>query len=196
MARNKRKSWIAWIVLPVFALAASARAPGAERATWDIDPNRTHIAFAIDAIGYPRTKGEFHHFQGRIAVDFERWEKSSVDFRVEAKSVDVGSETLSEYVRSLAFLDSARFPSIDFVSKTVEKVDDHTVRVSGELTLLGVTKPLVVDVEVRREPQGGRSRLAFLARTHIDRLEYGMNSGFPLVSRDIELVISSQATEL
>ena len=79
---------------------------------------------------------------------------------------------------------------------TVERIDDHAVRVSGDLTLLGVTKPLAVDVAVRRETEGGRSRLAFSARTHIDRLEFGMNSGFPLVSRDIELVISSEAAAL
>ena len=65
---------------------------------------------------------------------------------------------------------------------------------TGELTLLGVTRPLSVDVAVERE--GGRGRLAFLAKTNIDRLAFGMNSGFPLVSRDVELVISSAAVEL
>jgi polyisoprenoid-binding protein YceI len=198
MASRKRISWAAWLALPIIATAgiAQSRAGGGERGAWAIEPARTHIAFAIDAIGYPRTKGEFHKFEGRIAVDFQHWEKSSVAFRVEAKSVDVGSDSFSDYVRSLAFLDCARFPSIDFVSKTVERVDDHTIRVSGDLTLLGVTKPLAVDVEVRRDSEGARTRLDFLARTRIDRLEFGMNSGFPLVSRDIELVISSQATEL
>jgi polyisoprenoid-binding protein YceI len=75
----------------------------------------------------------------------------------------------------------------------VEKVDDHTVRVTGDLTLLGVTRPLSVEVAVKRESEGGRTRLAFSAQTRIDRLEFGMNTGFPLVSKDIELVISSEA---
>jgi polyisoprenoid-binding protein YceI len=198
MTPSKQISWAAWLALPLMAAAdiAESRAWGGERGAWTIEPARTHIAFAIDAIGYPRTKGEFHQFEGRIAVDFQHWENSSVAFRVEAKSVDVGSDSFSDYLRSIAFLDSARFPSIDFVSKTVERVDDHTVRVSGDLTLLGVTKPLAVDVEVRRGSEGARAHLAFLARTHIDRLEFGMNSGYPLVSRDIELVISSEASEL
>ncbi len=198
MTPSKQTSWAAWLALPLIATTAitESRAGGGERGAWTIEPARTHIAFAIDAIGYPRTKGEFHQFEGRIAVDFQHWEKSSVAFRVEAKSVDVGSESFGDYVRSMAFLDSAHFPSIDFVSKTVERVDDHTVRVSGDLTLLGVTKPVAVDVEVRRESEGVHTHLAFQARTHIDRLEFGMNSGYPLVSRDIELVISSQASEL
>jgi polyisoprenoid-binding protein YceI len=110
--------------------------------------------------------------------------------------VDVGSASFDDYLRSDAFLNSTRFPSIDFVSSSVAKVDDHTVRVNGELTLLGVTRPLSVDVAVQREGAGASGRLAFLAKTNIDRLEFGINSGFPLVSRDVQLVISSAAVEL
>ena len=58
-----------------------------------------------------------------------------------------------------------------------------------------MTKPLTVDVTVARETAGGRKRLDFHAETQIDRLEFGMNSGFPLVSRDVELTISSEAAE-
>ena len=75
------------------------------------------------------------------------------------------------------------------------KVDDRTVRVTGDLTLLGVTRPLSVEVAVQRQTGAG-ARLTFLAKTSIDRLAFGMNSGFPLVSREVELAISSEAVEL
>src|SRR5579872_968640 len=174
------------------AVLAEAHVPALAAANWRIDPARTHIAFAIDAVGYPRTHGQFRQFAGRIWVDFEHPDRSSVSFHVQSRSVDVGSASFDDYLRSDAFLNSERFPSIDFVSSSVAKVDDHTVRVNGELTLLGVTRPLTVDVAVERAAGGGQ-RLAFLAKTDIDRLEFGMNSGFPLVSRDVELVISSAA---
>ena len=177
-------------------LFAQAPAPAALAANWRIDPSRTHIAFAINSVGYPRTKGQFRQFQGRISVDLDHPDKSSVAFHVQSQSVDVGSSSFDDYLRSAAFLDADRFPSIDFVSHSVEKIDDHTVRVTGELTLLGVTRPLSVDVAVERDMSSGRSRLAFLAKTSIDRLAFGMNSGFPLVSREVELVISSEAVEL
>ncbi len=170
--------------------------PAVASANWRIDPSRTHIVFAIDAVGYPRTQGQFRQFQGRISVDLDHPDKSSVAFHVQSQSVDVGSSPFDDYLRSVAFLDAARFPSIDFVSSSVEKVDDHTVRVTGELTLLGVTRPLSVDVAVQREMSGGSARLAFSAKTSIDRLAFGMNSGFPLVSREVDLVISSEAAEL
>jgi len=176
------------------AVLAEAHVPALAAANWRIDPARTHIAFAIDSVGYPRTRGQFRQFQGRISIDFAHPDRSSVAFHVQSQSVDVGSQSFDDYLRSVAFLDSGRFPSIDFVSSSVVKVDDHTVRVTGDLTLLGVTRPLTVDVAVQREGSG--QRLSFLAKTNIDRLAFGMNSGFPLVSRDVELVISSAAIEL
>jgi polyisoprenoid-binding protein YceI len=175
---------------------AAAPAPTLAATNWKIDPSRTQIAFAIDAVGYPRTEGHFRRFEGRISVDFDKPEKSSVAFHVQSGSVDVGSSSFSDYLRSAAFLDADRFPSIDFVSTSVQRVNDHMVRVSGDLTLLGVTKPLSVDVAVTHDAGGGRQRLDFQAETRIDRLEFGMNSGFPLVSRDVRLVISSGASEL
>jgi polyisoprenoid-binding protein YceI len=177
----------------VVGVLAQARAPAVASSNWRIDPARTHIAFAIDAVGYPRTRGQFRQFVGRISVDLDHPNKSSVAFHVQSQSVDVGSQPFDDYLRSVAFLDSARFPSIDFISNSVEKLNDYTVRVTGELTLLGVTRPLSVEVAVAREAAGGAERLAFSARTSIDRLAFGMNSGFPLVAREVELVISSEA---
>ena len=92
---------------------AQARAPAVAAANWRIDPARTHIAFAIDAVGYPRTHGQFRQFAGRISVDFEHPERSSVSFQVQSQSVDVGSASFDDYLRSDAFLNSTRFPSRD-----------------------------------------------------------------------------------
>jgi polyisoprenoid-binding protein YceI len=185
----------ALLVSAALALGALAlvRVPALATANWRIDPPRTHIAFAIDAVGYPPTRGQFRQFDGRISVDLEHPDRSRVAFHVRSQSVDVGSPSFDDYLRSAAFLDAAHFPSIDFASNSVEKIDDHTVRVTGDLTLLGVTRPLSVNVAVQRE---GGQRLTFLAKTSIDRLEFGMNSGFPLVSRDVQLVISSAAIAL
>lgn len=177
-------------------LAASAMVPSgpAAAAQWRIDPAHTEIGFSIDAVGYPRTQGRFNRFDGHIVVDLAHPEKSNVAFHVQADSIDVGSASFSGYLRSPAFLDVDRRPSIDFVSTSVEKLSDHAVRVSGRLTLLGVTKPLSVDVEVTRK--AGGARLDFAADADIDRLAFGMNSGYPLISRDVNLHISSEAAAL
>lgn len=186
---NPRRA--AWAVL-AFVLLRMMAAP-AFAAGWRIDPARTTIGFSIDATGFPRTEGRFHRFEGRISVDFDHPDRSRIAFHVQSRSVDVGSASFSDYLRSAAFLDSADHPLIDFVSTSVEKINDHAVRVAGNLTLLGVTKPIAVEVAVQREQAGGRPRLAFRAETKIDRLAFGMSSGYPLVSREVDLTIASAA---
>jgi polyisoprenoid-binding protein YceI len=166
------------------------------RSNWLIDPARTHIGFAIDAVGWPQTIGKFDRFEGRIAVDFDHPSQSRVTFHVQSQSVDVGSSGFSDYVRSEVLLNAARFPTIDFTSTAVEKLDDHRVRVTGDMTLLGTTRPLSVDVDVSSQAEGGHTRLGFTARARIDRLDFGMNSGFPIISRDVLLTISTEAQEL
>jgi polyisoprenoid-binding protein YceI len=176
---------------------ASVTAPthAAPRSDWAIDPARTHITFSIEAIGYPRTDGEFHRFDGHIGIDFEHPAQSRVSFAVEAQSIDVGSPSFSDYLRSAIFLDADRFKQIVFTSKAVEKLDERDIRVTGDLTMLGVTRPLTVDVEIARPAGRARGRLGFTARAKIDRLEFGMNSGYPLISRDVDLVVGSEAFE-
>jgi polyisoprenoid-binding protein YceI len=181
-------------ILALAALQATTSAFAAD--DWRIDPARTTIGFAIDAVGFPRTEGRFRRFEGRISVDFDHPGRSSVIFHVQSRSVDVGSPSFSDYLRSPAFLDSARRPSIDFVSSSVERLNDHAVRVAGQLTLLGVTKPITVDVAVERNGSGGRPRLGFHAETRIDRLAFGMSSGYPLVSREVDLEITSAAEKI
>ena len=95
-------------------------------------------------------------------MDFDHPERSHVAFRVDAGSADVGSPGFSDYVKSRGWLDAERHPSIDFVSREVRKLDERTVHVG------------------------------FAAHTSINRLEYGMNAGFPVVARDVMLDISTE----
>jgi len=176
---------VAWLVIVPLAGAAAVD-------EFALDPARTHISFSVDAIGLPRTEGEFHVFDGRIAIDFEHPAMSRVAFRVEAESIDAGSATLSNALKSAAFFDTARFAEIAFVSTKVEKIDAQTVRVAGELTMLGVTRPLSVDVEVHRQSAPPHARFDVTAHTTIDRLEFGMSAGYPLISRDVNLVVASE----
>ncbi len=174
----------------IVALTGPSLAASAERAAWRIDPARTRIDFVIDAVGFPRTQGQFHAFDGRLSIDLEHPSLSRVAFTVRAESIDVGSASFDDTLRGPAFLDVQRFPEIHFQSTHVEKRDDATVALTGDLTLLGVTAPLEVDVAVK--PLGG-GRYSFVAHTHIDRLAFGMNSGFPVISRDVDLTVSSEA---
>jgi len=192
LATPKRHA-VAWLIA-----AAVGSAPfgdrGADAATdrgdWRIDPERTRIGFVVDAVGFPRTQGEFRAFNGRLSIDLDRPAASRVAFTVRSNSIDVGSAMFDDTLRGPDFLDAQRFPDIRFESTRVEKRDDSTIDLTGDLTLLGVTRPLTVEVEVKRL---GGARLSFVAHARIDRLAYGMNSGFPIISRDVDLTVSSEA---
>jgi polyisoprenoid-binding protein YceI len=179
----------------LLALAlVAATVPTQARSSWQIDPSQTHVLFWVDAIGLPRTTGEFKSFEGRIDLDFDRPSRSRADFRVAAKSVDVNSPTLDDYLRSEVFFDVARFPDMRFVSTSVEKRDEHHAQVTGDLTMLGVTRPISLDVEVARELAGIDQRVGFKATGVVNRLDFGMNAGYPLISDAIHLTVTTDAS--
>ena len=117
-----------WIASAITALAVlqTMTAP-AFAAVWRIDPAKTTIAFAIDAVGFPRTEGRFDRFEGRISVDFEHPDRSSVIFHVQAQSVDVGSASFSDYLRSTAFLELGG-ASVDRLRLDVGQEDQRSRR--------------------------------------------------------------------
>ena len=162
-------------------------------AAWRLDPAQTHVGFVVDAIGFPQTKGHFAKFVGQLKLDFAQPERSRVDFRVAAASVDVGSPSFDEYLRSDAFFDVAKYPDIAFVSTAVKVVDPHHAVVTGDLTLRGVTRPFTIAVAVDAVPKAGASRLGFTATGTIPRLAYGMTAGFPAISNDVALTVTTSA---
>ena len=178
------------LALALIAATVAAHA----RSAWKIDPSQTHVRFWIDAIGWPRTAGEFKSFEGRIDIDFDRPSRSRVDFKVAAKSVDANSASLNDYLRSEVFLNVARFPSMGFISTSVEKRDEHHAQVTGDLTMLGVTRPISLDVVVARKLAGTNQRVGFKATGVINRLDFGMNSGYPLINDAIHLTVTTEAS--
>ncbi len=117
-----------------------------------------------------------------------------MDFRVAAKSVDANSTSLDDYLRSEAFLNVATFPDMRFISTNVEKRDEQHARVTGDLTMLGVTRPISLDVEVARKLAATNQRVGFKATGVINRLDFGMNSGYPLISDAIHLTVTTEAS--
>lgn len=176
------------LVLVAATVAAQARS------SWKIDPSQTHVRFWVDAIGWPRTTGEFKSFDGHIDIDFDRPSRSRVDFRVAAKSVDANSTSLDDYLRSEAFLNVRNFPDMRFISTNVEKRDERHARVTGDLTMLGVTRPISLDVAVARKLAATNQRVGFKATGIINRLDFGMNSGYPLISNAIHLTVTTEAS--
>lgn len=179
------------IAFALALLGLAAAAPGVQAETFRLDPARTEIRFEVGAQGYPVTRGVFRQFTSNLAIDFEQPARSKVSFKVAAASLDTQIPVLDDYVRGPVFLDAGRYPEITFVSNSVEKLDDHRVRVSGVLTMMGVSKPETFLVDVTRQTGLASLQLAAVGRIH--RSDYGMTGGLPLVSNDVGITVATLA---
>ena len=158
---------------------------------FSVDPSRTNVSFDIAAVGFPLTHGEFRSFKGEIVVDLEVPSRSSVSFTVNASSIDTRSSSLDNYIEGPAFLDARRYPTIRFVSTSVEKINEQTVQVTGQLTLLSTTRTARFNVSVDRSSEG-RNRFGFSVRGNINRTNFGMTSGVPLISETVSIRVTSE----
>jgi polyisoprenoid-binding protein YceI len=161
--------------------------------SWRIDEERTAIGFKIEAAGFPTTRGRFTHYSGRILLDFDHPGKSFTNFTIDSDSVELGSKAFNDFVKSAALLDVTRFPTLSFTSTQVEKLDPRTARVTGNLTMLGVTKPVALMVNVESEPSGKRRVVAFSATGTLKRSDYGMIFGIPLIDDALEITVKTRA---
>ncbi|WP_454918357.1 YceI family protein [Xanthobacter sediminis] len=178
-------------LFPSLAVALAVAATPALAASYQTDPARTHVAFTIGAKGYPMTMGEFRSFKADLAIDGGVPARSRVSFDVAADSIDTHVALLDDYVRGAGFLDTARHPSISFRSTAVRRVDDQTVELTGDMTLLGVTRPETFRVRVTPTAD---SAYTLVAEGEIRRSDFGMTAGLPLVSDTVTITVSTLAS--
>jgi polyisoprenoid-binding protein YceI len=175
----------------LFLLTAFPHALSAAE-TLKINPQKTRITFEVDAVGWPTTKGAFKAFQGNINVDFKEPAKSAVSFVVQSGSVDAGSSSVTGFIKSESMLNTAAFPEMRFRSIAVEKLSESAVRVAGNMTFMGQTRPVSFQVDVDQR-QYAQKQLRFSARGTIKRSEFGFISGQPLIADNVRILVTTEA---
>ena len=163
--------------------------------TWAIDPGHAGVAFVGRHFGLTRIRGRFTGVAGTVVIA-DDLTASQVDVEIDMRSVDSGDDTRDTHLRSSDLFEVATYPTATFRSTAVE-VDGTSGRMTGDLTIKGVTRPVTLDVELLGEltdPWGGR-RAVFSASTTIDRTDWGvswnvvLDAGGLLVSKQIRLEI-------
>ncbi|MEM8795182.1 MAG: YceI family protein [Pseudomonadota bacterium] len=190
------------LLLPLFALsiATSAVSPAFAAAKYAIDPAHAWVNFAINHVGWAKALGSFREVTGNISFDPENVEKSTLDVTINAASVDTNSKDRDDHLRSPDFLNAVEFPTITFKSTKVEKTGDRTGKVTGDLTMLGVTKPVTLDVQWNDEKplpwDANTVKTGFSAKGSLSALDFGMNkvSDFGL-GPNLDLVIEIEAVK-
>jgi polyisoprenoid-binding protein YceI len=147
----------------------------AELAVWAADPVHSSIGFSVRHLVVSKVRGKFTRWSGSIRMDEHDLATAQVDVSIETASVDTGVEQRDNHLRSADFFDVEKYPAMTFKSTRVETKAGE-LRLHGNFTLHGVTRPVVLDVEyagTQKDPWGGL-RAGFSARTSLDRKEFGL----------------------
>ncbi len=155
-------------VVPVLASAATS--------SWNVDASHSQVGFSVKHLVISNVRGEFGAYQGKLVLDESEPAKSTVEATIDVNTIDTKVADRDAHLKSADFFDAAKYPSITFKSTKVAKAGKDKLKVTGDLTLHGVTKPVVLDVSTSPEVKGmyGETRRAFAATTKISRKDYGL----------------------
>lgn len=183
-------------VLALLALPALAAAE-----TWSIDADHSSVGFTVRHMMVSNVKGSFGTFSGTVEVDEKDSAGSKVSVTIDAASINTGVAKRDEHLRSADFFDTARYPTVTYVSKKVEKSGKDRLKVYGDLTLRGVTRQVVLDVEgpsaAHRDPWG-KTRRGASATATINRRDFGLTwnkvieAGGVLVGDEVKIILEME----
>jgi polyisoprenoid-binding protein YceI len=186
------------ITLAATTAAVLALPSPATTTTWQIDPQHTAAGFSVKHLMISTVRGQFKGVNGAVNWDDQDINKSTVDVTIDANTVDTSEPKRDADLKSANFFDVAKYPTITFKSKKIEQVSAGKLKVTGDLTIHGVTKEAVLDVEGPTGPvkdPWGNTRVALNATTKVNRQEFGvkwnatMDGGGVVVSDDVYITI-------
>jgi polyisoprenoid-binding protein YceI len=186
-------------ILPLLAafvfLSGSAQA---ESQALKLDKPHTQILFNISHMGFSTSTGKFLDYDGTINFDKLEPEKSNVDVTIQTSSVDLGDQKWNDHMKAADFFNVEKFPTMTFKSTSVEVTGEKTANITGDLTILGVTKPVVLAttfVNEGKHPMSAKQGAGFNATTKIKRSDFGMGYGLPMIGDEVDITISAEAWE-
>ena len=179
------------------SLLLAAGLAQAAPATYKLDPNHTQVIASWSHFGYSHPTANFGNVDGTLVYDADKVEASSVNVTLPLSGLDAIVPDLTTHIQSADFFDAAKWPNATFKSTKVEKgAGENKLKVSGDLTIRDVTKPVVLDVTLNKAGQGrnGEPKVGFDATTTIKRSEFGIAKFLPNVGDDVQLRITTEAT--
>src|SRR5215469_12007299 len=195
------KTWRGSLALAFLGLVAAGAAARAE--TWNIDPAHTTVEFSVRHMMISDEKGQFEKVSGTIAANGNDPNSVQINAVIDATSINTRVEKRDAHLKSAAFLDVDKYPTITFKSTKVEPDGPNQWKLTGDLTLHGVTKPIVLEVETAapiKDPTG-KTRAGRSATTKIDRKDFGvlwnkpLETGGVLVGDEVSIAIEVEAIQ-
>jgi polyisoprenoid-binding protein YceI len=190
-------------LVPALAVALLVPASG-RAATWELDPAHSTIGFSIRHMMISSVRGQFRTFTGKATGDPKTPDKAQIEASIDVASIDTANEKRDGHLKSPDFFDVAKFPTITFKSKSIAAAGAGKAKVTGDLTMHGVTKEVVLEVEgptdVIKDPMG-TTRAGAHATTKINRKDFGiaynktLDGGGLMVGDEVEVTIDVEAVQ-
>ena len=163
--------------------------------SYTIDPNHTFPNFTVNHLGFSTMRGRFNKSSGKLTLD-RAAKTGSVELSIDTASVDTGFQKRDDHLRSPDFFNAQEFPAMTFKSTAVKFDGDKPSSVDGNLTLLGVSKPVSLKIDAMNcgdNPMDKKPTCGFEASTQIKRSDFGMKYGVPAVGDDIKISFEVEA---
>lgn len=159
---------------------------------YTFDKAHTQILFFVDHLGFSKSQGEFHDYDGYFTFDRDHPENSKIDVTIQTASIDMDDKPWDDHMKNADFFNVEVFPTMTFKSTGIQVKGDNVADITGDLTLLGVTKPVTLSVTHNKSDQHaftGKYVAGFSASATIKRSDFGMEYGLPMVGDDVEIMI-------
>ena len=171
-----------------------------QKTTWQIDPAHTDVEFSVRHLMVSNVKGRFGNVTGSVEIDDGNAKQVAIDVSIPVATVDTRVEQRDAHLRSPDFFDVERYPQMTFKAGSIDGDTNGAFTLAGELTIRGVTKPVVLDVviEGRGSDPWGNERLGFSATTKIDRKDFGLTwnaaleTGGVVVGDTVKITINAE----
>lgn len=160
--------------------------------TYHFDKNHTSIIWLASHQGFSKSTGQFVDFDGQVMLDEENPANSSVEVTIQIESLFTGIEKFTKHLLSKDFFIASEFKTAKFVSNKVEITGDKQAKVHGDLTMLGISKPLTLDVVLNRIDYDKDRTAGFSVTGQIKRSEYGMTFAIPNIPDEVDLLIEAE----
>ena len=171
-------------------LALPATPIYAESAEFTFDKPHTIIYFTVNRAGFSNMLGRFQDFSGSLTIDPDKPETAQVSSTIKTASIFTGFEARDKHLRSPDFFNAQEFPEMTFTSTKVERTGDKTAKVTGDLTLLGVSKPVTFDVTFNKmavNPRSQKEQIGFSGVGTLKRSEFGMKFALGPIVDDVTM---------
>jgi polyisoprenoid-binding protein YceI len=162
-----------------------------------VDPVHTRIAFRVVHAGFSHALGTFSAPSGTLRFDPDDWSTAKLELNVPIASLDLGDKDWNGKVLDGTFFDVGKLPQATFASTAVEKIDDTRMRVHGDLTIHGVTRPVEFEATfnaLKRHPLTFRRTAGFSATLKVSRKEFGMGNWASVIGDEVEILVELEAT--